>query len=62
MKIDRGVKQECISIAMLFLIVINQIMKNTVDDRILISWEFFKKLGDLEFVDDICLIIPFAII
>ena len=56
-KIKTGVKQGCNMSALLFLLVVDWVMRNTLQEgNIGIRWKFNIKLKDLNFVDDIALL------
>lgn len=50
-EVDRGVKQGCVLSLVLFQIVIDWVMKNTVDGSTGIFWENIGKLEDLEYAE-----------
>ena len=52
-----GVKQGCNMSGFLFLLVIDWIMRKTLEgDNTGIRWKLWSKLNDLDFADDIALI------
>lgn len=54
--IKSGVKQGCVMSGLLFIIVIDWIMRNTIKDKKRgIRWKFTSSLEDLDFADDIVL-------
>ena len=55
--VNTGVRQGCMLSPMIFLIVIDWIMKKTTaENNTGIQWTFTKKLEDLDFADDIALL------
>ena len=55
--IKTGVKQGCNMSGFLFLMVVDWVMRRTVqNDRTGIRWKFTSKLDDLDFADDLALI------
>ena len=58
-KIKTGVKQGCNMSGLLFLLVVDWVMRNALQERNTgISWKFATKLQDLDFADDITLLSP----
>ncbi len=56
-QVDSGVRQGCILSPILFLVVIDWVMRNTTGDKKRgISWTLFSSLEDLDFADDIALL------
>ena len=56
-KIKTGVKQVCNMSGLLFLLVVDWVMRNILQEgNTGIRWEFSTKLEDLDFVDDIALL------
>jgi len=56
-KIRTGVKQGCNMFGLLFLLVVDWVMRNTLQEgNTGIRWKFNTKLEDLEFADDIALL------
>ena len=56
-KIQTGVKQGCSMSGLLFLLVVDWVMRNTLQEgNTGIRWKFNTKLEDLEFADDIALL------
>lgn len=52
-----GVKQGCNMLGFLFLLVIDWIMRRTLEgDNTGIRWKLWSRLNDLDFVDDIALL------
>ncbi|CAH0551189.1 unnamed protein product [Brassicogethes aeneus] len=55
-KLEKGVRQGCRMSPLLFIITMDWVMERTEDRKSGIIWEVFKRLEDLEFADDICLL------
>ena len=56
-KIQTGVKQGCNMSGLLFLLVFDWVMRNTLQEgNTGIRWKFNTKLEDLDFADDIALL------
>lgn len=56
--INTGVRQGCILSPIIFLLVVDRIMRKTLGGRKRgIQWNRRDKLEDLEFADDICLLV-----
>ena len=53
--VQTGVRQGCILSPIMFLIVIDAVMRNVNRDRHGIQWGLVDKLEDLDFADDLCL-------
>ena len=52
-----GVKQGCCMSGFLFLLVIDWVMRRTIEERRTgIRWQLAKKLEDLDFADDVALV------
>ena len=56
--IGRGLKQGCVLSPLLFNICLDKILEKTITTSNGIPWEYFrtKRLADLEYADDICLL------
>ncbi|XP_059139501.1 uncharacterized protein LOC131927735 [Physella acuta] len=54
--VTTGVRQGCMLSPMIFLMVIDWIMLKTTKNDTGIQWSFTKRLEDLDFADDICLL------
>lgn len=50
-----GICQGCNLSLIMFIILIHCVVKNTADNRTGTNWVMFRKLKDLQFADDICL-------
>ena len=56
-KIKTGVKQGCNMSDLLFLLVVDWVIRNTLQEgNTCIRWKFTTKLEDLDFADDIALL------
>jgi len=57
-KIRTGVKQGCNMSGLLFLLVVDWVMRNTLQElgNTEIRWKFNTKLEDLDFADDVALL------
>jgi len=54
--VTTGVRQGCLLSPMIFLLVVDWIMKTTTDTYRGLKWTFTKRLEDLDFADGICLL------
>lgn len=54
--IRAGVKQGCVLSALLFNIVLDEVMKSALDGNMGIRWSMTNHLEDLDYADDICLL------
>lgn len=54
-KINTGVRQDCILSSTVFLIITDWIMRNTVDNKTTITYHQIYQLKDLELSDVVCL-------
>ncbi|XP_059157946.1 uncharacterized protein LOC131942222 [Physella acuta] len=54
--VTTGVRQGCMLSPMIFLMVIDLIMLRATKNDTGIQWSFTKRLEDLDFADDICLL------
>lgn len=54
--IETGVKQACVMLPIIFLVMVDCVMRNTTDGKTRINWNTSTKPEGLEFVNDVCLI------
>jgi hypothetical protein len=56
-EITNGIRQGCILSLIIFLLVLDNVMRKTLGDRMRgIEWGMKDRLEDLDFADDICLL------